>query len=166
MVRAALPMCHGGCIFPQMDHQGFLAGIDPATRARLTERSDAPGLWRLSLHAGAIVLLGGLIAAGVPGWWALLPVQGVLIVSLFTLEHEATHRTPFRSILAERLGRAGGGVPAAAPVRVVPLFPPGASPLDQHRREGPGTGWRRPRRPCGSGSGMCRACPTGCRRRG
>jgi fatty acid desaturase len=35
------------------------------------------------------------IVAGVPGWPLLLPVQGVLLVFLFTLEHECTHRTPF-----------------------------------------------------------------------
>jgi hypothetical protein len=93
-----LPTLHGGCILAHMDHQEFLAGIDPATRARLTERSDATGLLRLALHAGAIVLAGWLIAVGTPGWWAILPVQGVLIVALFMLEHEASHRTPFRSV--------------------------------------------------------------------
>jgi fatty acid desaturase len=53
--------------------------------------------------------VGGLIAAGVPGWWLLLPVQGVLVVFLFTLEHEATHRTPFASAsLNEGVGQACG----------------------------------------------------------
>jgi fatty acid desaturase len=55
------------------------------------------------------VLVGWLIAVGVPGWWALLPVQGVLIVGLFMLEHEATHRTPFRSVLVnDWAGRVAG----------------------------------------------------------
>jgi fatty acid desaturase len=45
----------------------------------------------------------------VPGWWALLPVQGVLIVFLFTLEHEATHKTPFASPwVNEWAGRVAG----------------------------------------------------------
>ena len=39
--------------------------------------------------------LGGLIAAGVPGWPLLLLPQGIALIFLFTLEHECTHRTPF-----------------------------------------------------------------------
>jgi fatty acid desaturase len=39
----------------------------------------------------------------------LLPLQGVLIVFLFTLEHEATHKTPFASeALNEWVGRGCG----------------------------------------------------------
>ncbi|MGL5010248.1 MAG: fatty acid desaturase [Paracoccaceae bacterium] len=80
-----------------MDHQAFVAGIAPEVKARLTARSDRAGLWHLAGHLGAIFACGALIAAGVPGWWALLPVQGVLVIFLFTLEHEATHKTPFAS---------------------------------------------------------------------
>lgn len=92
-----------------MDHQDFLARLDPETRANLTERSDRPGLWRLAGQAGAIAGVGGLIALVVPGWQLLLPVQGILIVALFMLEHEATHRTPFRSVaLNDWAGRVAG----------------------------------------------------------
>lgn len=78
-----------------MDHRGFLATLPVDTRARLTERSDRAGLVHLAGHLGAIVLTGGLIAARVPFWPLLLPVQGILIVFLFTLQHECLHRTPF-----------------------------------------------------------------------
>ena len=79
------------------------------TRRQLTVRSDAPGLWHLAGHGGACVAFGALIATGVPGWWALLPVQGVLLIFLFTLEHEATHQTPFASAgLNEWIGRVCG----------------------------------------------------------
>ena len=92
-----------------MDHGAFMAGLDPAARAALTGRSDARGLWHLATHLGAIVLCGTLIGVGVPFWWALLPVQGVLIVFLFTLEHEATHKTPFASRwLNEAAGHGAG----------------------------------------------------------
>jgi fatty acid desaturase len=92
-----------------MDHKAFLAGLDPTLRDRMVERRDGPGLWHLAGHLGAILALGGLIAAGLPGWWALLLPQGVLITFLFTLEHEATHRTPFRSAwLNEAAGRLAG----------------------------------------------------------
>ena len=92
-----------------MDHKAFLASLPPDLREAMVERSDAPGLWHLGLHLGLVAALGGLIAAGVPGWWALLPVQGVILIFLFTLEHEATHRTPFRSVwLNDWAGRLAG----------------------------------------------------------
>ncbi|WP_333817734.1 fatty acid desaturase [Tabrizicola sp.] len=92
-----------------MDHKTFLSALPPDLREAMTERSDGPGLWHLAGHLGAIVVVGALIAAGVPGWWALLPVQGVLIIFLFTLEHEATHRTPFRTVwLNDWAGRLCG----------------------------------------------------------
>lgn len=77
------------------DHKAFLAAMDGDERARLTALSNRAGLLHLAGHLGLIVALGALIALGVPGWWVLLPLQGVAIVFLFTLEHECTHRTPF-----------------------------------------------------------------------
>jgi fatty acid desaturase len=92
-----------------MDHKAFVAGLDPAVKAALTARSDRDGLLHLAGHLGAIVLCGALIAAGMPGWWVLLPLQGVLVIFLFTLEHEATHQTPFASArLNEWVGRLCG----------------------------------------------------------
>jgi fatty acid desaturase len=92
-----------------MDQKAFLAGLPADLRERMVERSDLPGLWHLAGQLGAILLVGGLIAGGVPGWWLLLPVQGVLLVSLFMLEHEATHRTPFRTVwLNDWAGRLAG----------------------------------------------------------
>ncbi|MDM7931154.1 fatty acid desaturase [Tabrizicola sp.] len=92
-----------------MDHKAFVSALPAELREAMTARSDGPGLRHLALHLGAILLVGGLIATAVPGWWALLPVQGVLIVFLFTLEHEATHRTPFASArLNDEVGRAAG----------------------------------------------------------
>lgn len=91
------------------DHRAFLALVPPDQRAALTERTNGPGLRHLAGHLGAILALGGLIAAGMPGWWVLLLPQGVLITFLFALEHEATHRTPFRSPwLNEAVGRLCG----------------------------------------------------------
>jgi fatty acid desaturase len=92
-----------------MDHREFVAALPAELRERMTARSDAAGLWHLTGHLGLILLVGALIAAGVPGWWAFLPVQGVLIVFLFTLEHEATHKTPFASLAVnEWAGRLAG----------------------------------------------------------
>ncbi len=80
-----------------IDHRAFLTSLPPEVRTGLTARSDRAGLVHLAGHAGAILAVGALIAAQVPFWPLLLPVQGVLIVFLFTLEHEATHKTPFAS---------------------------------------------------------------------
>jgi len=92
-----------------MDHRAWLATLSADRKADLTQRSDSAGLRHLAGHLGLILTLGGLIAAGVPGWWVLLAVQGVLLVFLFTLEHEATHQTPFASTrLNEAVGHLCG----------------------------------------------------------
>ncbi len=92
-----------------MDQKAFLAQVPADLRERMVERSDGPGLRHLAGHLGLVGAVGALIAAGVPGWWLLLPVQGVLVIFLFTLEHEATHRTPFRSVwLNDWVGRLCG----------------------------------------------------------
>ncbi|MFN3281541.1 MAG: fatty acid desaturase, partial [Tabrizicola sp.] len=80
------------------DHRAFLSAVPADLREAMTERRDGPGLRHLAGHLGLILVVCALIAGRVPGWGLLLPVQGVLIVFLFTLEHEATHRTPFRSV--------------------------------------------------------------------
>jgi fatty acid desaturase len=80
-----------------MDHRDIIAALTPEQRQRLTERSDRAGLTHLAAHWGLILLLGTLIALQVPGWWALMLPQGILIVFLFTLLHEAVHKTPFAS---------------------------------------------------------------------
>jgi fatty acid desaturase len=92
-----------------MDHREFVASLPPDVKADLTTRSDRAGLLHLAGHMGAILTGAALIAAQVPGWAVLLPVQGVLIVFLFTLEHEATHKTPFASDqINEWAGRVSG----------------------------------------------------------
>ena len=92
-----------------MDHKDFLASLPPDLKHRLTARSNLHGLAHLAGHGGVIGLLGTLIGAGVPGWWALLPLQGIAIIFLFTLEHEATHKTPFANVaLNDWVGRICG----------------------------------------------------------
>lgn len=92
-----------------MDHKSFLQRLDSAEKERLTARTDAPGLWHLAGHGGVIAVLGGLIAAQVPGWWIVMLPQGIAIAFLFTLQHEATHKTPFASpVLNEAVGHLTG----------------------------------------------------------
>ncbi len=78
-----------------MDHKAVLATLPADTRAKLTEKRDAPGLWHLASHLGAILGIGALILARVPFWPVLMLPQGILLVFLFTLLHETVHDTPF-----------------------------------------------------------------------
>lgn len=80
-----------------MDHKAFIASLPPNTIAALNRTEDAPGLRHLAGHAGLIVILGVWIAFGWPLWQLALVAQGIAISFLFTLEHEATHKTPFAS---------------------------------------------------------------------
>jgi len=95
----------------QMDHIQFVASLPTEEKLRLTTLSNAKGLWHLAGHLGLIAILGGLIAAEVPGWPLLLLPQGIALIFLFTLEHECTHRTPFATpALNDLVGRACGFV--------------------------------------------------------
>jgi fatty acid desaturase len=90
------------------DHRAVIAGPDHALRDSLTAPSDARGLLHPAGHLGLIVLTSLWILHGML-WWLALPVQGVALVFLFTLEHECTHRTPFRTPgLNTWVGRACG----------------------------------------------------------
>ena len=51
----------------------------------------------LALHGGLILAFGLAIYLGLPFWQLLLIPQGIAIVFLFTLLHEAVHQTPFRT---------------------------------------------------------------------
>jgi fatty acid desaturase len=85
-----------------IDHQRVIAGLEPALREALIARSDGPGLLRFAFHGGAILALGILIALRVPFWFALVPIQGILIIFLFTAMHECIHDTAFRSSFLNR----------------------------------------------------------------
>ena len=94
-----------------MDHKTFLSQIPPETRQILLARSNRAGLVQLGLHWGATALVSWLIYVQIPFWWALLPVQGILIIFNFTLLHECTHQSPFRSLwLNETAGWISGAI--------------------------------------------------------
>jgi fatty acid desaturase len=78
-----------------MDHKALIASLPADERQRMLERSDAKGLLHLAVHWGLIAFIGWLMMAGVPGWQALLVLQGLLIIFCFTLLHETVHKTPF-----------------------------------------------------------------------
>ncbi len=79
------------------DHRQFVAGLSRRQKQALTRRSNFKGFGQLAAHWGAILVIGGLIAAKPIFWPILMPLQGVLIVFLFTTLHESIHRTAFES---------------------------------------------------------------------
>lgn len=92
-----------------MDHRQFTAALPRDVLAELTATADAPGLRHLAGHVGLIGLFGLWIAQGWLLWPLALVAQGIAICFLFTLEHEATHKTPFRTPwLNEWVGRLAG----------------------------------------------------------
>ena len=89
------------------DPKALIAALPPDLRNRLTQASTAAGLTHLAGHTAAIAVTSSLITT--PLWPIALPLQGILLIFLFTLEHEATHRTPFANpTLNEWTGRACG----------------------------------------------------------
>ena len=65
----------------------------------LMQRSDAPALWWLAGHLGLLALTGlGIWAATGTGWlWPAMFAHGVVLVHLFSLQHECVHYTPFKT---------------------------------------------------------------------
>jgi fatty acid desaturase len=80
-----------------MTHTQILKQLSAARKTHLIERSDRAGLIHLALYLGALAISTTAIVAQVPFWVVCVPVQGILLCFLFTLSHECTHQTPFKS---------------------------------------------------------------------
>ncbi len=80
-----------------MDHKIFLSTLAPDVKNRLTTRQNRSCLQQLAAHLTLIAFTGTLITLRIPFWPVILLPHGILLVFLFTLEHEATHKTPFAS---------------------------------------------------------------------
>ncbi|MEL6409620.1 MAG: fatty acid desaturase [Pseudomonadota bacterium] len=92
-----------------MDHRAFIKSLPRDLLRELKTSDNRIGLLHLSGHVGLILFLATWIAKGWPLWWAAIAAQGIVICFLFTLEHEATHKTPFAtSELNEWVGRFAG----------------------------------------------------------
>lgn len=94
-----------------MDHKTFLRTLSHDTRKRLTARDDAPAQERLVFHFGLIILLTLYIGIGLPLWWGLIPLQGIMIAFVYHVAHEAAHK----SLLIDEsrndwVGRVAGGL--------------------------------------------------------
>ena len=80
-----------------MDHATFVSSLSRAERKALAEQSNGPALRHLAIYMFLICLFTVPIALHVAGWPLLTIPLGILLAFLFNLEHECTHKSPFRS---------------------------------------------------------------------
>ena len=81
-----------------MDHKSFLKTLNAKDKARLNARSDARGLRHLMMYCAMLGVMGSWIFFALPLWQIMLIPHGILISFLFTLQHECTHNTPFKTL--------------------------------------------------------------------
>ena len=81
-----------------MDHKSFLKTLNAKDKARLNARSDARGLRHLMMYCAVLGVMGSWIFFALPLWQIMLIPHGILISFLFTLQHECTHNTPFKTL--------------------------------------------------------------------
>ncbi|MFD0916211.1 fatty acid desaturase [Pseudahrensia aquimaris] len=79
------------------DQRSLIASLDDAARQDLQSRNDRAGLIRLAAHVLLLAASGTWIMASWPLWQGMLFLHGVMLVFLFTAQHEATHGTAFAS---------------------------------------------------------------------
>jgi len=84
-----------------------MRNLSTEDKRNLTEKSNGFGLIRLALLIALIAMCTGGIVSRVPFWPLLMLPQGLLLISLFHLEHECIHDTPFRT---QRLNTIVGAV--------------------------------------------------------
>ena len=73
--------------------------LSRAELKQLMKRSDKPALTRLALLFGLLAVTGSIIWMALGSWW-LVPamfVHGVVLVHLFSLQHECCHYTAFKT---------------------------------------------------------------------
>ena len=79
------------------DHRDFVAALDMDQRVALNRRRDGPALRKLAVHVAIIAGFALAIGLHVPFWPLLMLPLGILLIFLFTLQHEAAHDTLFRT---------------------------------------------------------------------
>lgn len=91
------------------DHKQLIASLSAEQRADLTQKSDLQGGLSLLSHILALFVSTLWIMNAWVGWQAILALQGIMLVFLFTLVHESVHFTVFKTA---RLNTAVGWISA------------------------------------------------------
>ncbi|MEP5730019.1 MAG: fatty acid desaturase [Sulfitobacter sp.] len=80
-----------------MDHTQFIASLSAKEKQRLHQRSNRRGLRHLAVHVAILGAMAFYIAAQGPFWGVMMIPYGITLMFLFTLSHECTHATAFRT---------------------------------------------------------------------
>lgn len=81
----------------EITHKTIIASLTSETRKALMERSDMEGIKQTVCHFGLIILCSVYLYFRLPLWQFFVPIQGLLLVFLFTALHETIHGTPFKT---------------------------------------------------------------------
>ena len=81
----------------EVDHRDVVARLPAGVRRELCEQFDSPGLVRIGIQLGLVLVCGSYIQFEGIGWPMLLIPQGILLIFLFTALHESIHYTAFRT---------------------------------------------------------------------
>ncbi len=84
-----------------------MRSLSKQDKRSLTIKTDSNGLIRLVLLVSLLCVFCAAIISQPPFWPLLLLPQGLLIISLFHLQHECIHDTPFRT---QRLNQIVGAI--------------------------------------------------------
>ena len=100
-------------------HREAINALGDDELTRLKETRDSPGLVHLAGHAALLVATaaGVLAAPDWPLWLAAATAHGIVLIFLFTLEHEAIHATAFRSAWLNRTVAEAAGFLVVVPPR-------------------------------------------------
>ena len=100
-------------------HREAINALSDDELTRLKQTRDLPGLVHLAGHAGLLAATGAavLLAPNWPVWLAAATAHGIVLIFLFTLEHEAIHATAFRSPWLNWAAAEAAGVLLVVPPR-------------------------------------------------
>jgi fatty acid desaturase len=100
-------------------HREAINALSDDELTRLKETRDSPGLVHLAGHVALLVATATavLLAPNWPLWLAAATAHGIVLIFLFTLEHEAIHATAFRSAWLNRAVAEAAGFLVVVPPR-------------------------------------------------
>ena len=85
-----------------MNHRDFLRTLSNEEKRVITAKTNSHAIYRVLLLLTLLLVSSFCIVSQMPFWQVMLPIQGLLLISLFHLEHECIHDTPFKHILLNK----------------------------------------------------------------